>query len=133
MVDVVSMDVAAPDGHGHVVTGEAVGGGGAEPCHYGRGHVTAAEDLASVEVAPQMAASESLRMRSSEGGRRGPSLRTRPWDDRGDRRLCRRGCAVRPWGMSHQTDEAAVWLRCLQALAGKLLQHSHVAQEPSLL
>ena len=72
-VDVTSANVAAWDGRGHVVADEGVGGGGAEACHYGRGYVTAAEDVASVEVAAQTAASDvaaSLWTRPSEGGGR---------------------------------------------------------------
>ena len=136
-VDVPSVDVAARDGRGHVVADEAVGRGGAEPCQYGRGHL-------AVAVAAQTAASDiakSLLSRPSAGGRgRWASLRTRPWDDRRGRRLCRRDCAGQPWGMSHRVDEASAWLRCcrckrrretcLQAVAGKLLQRSHVGQEP---
>ena len=71
--------------------------------------MTAVEDVASVEVVAQTAASDvaaSLRTRSSK------SLQTRPWDERRGRRLCRRGCTRRPLGMSHLMDEAAGWLRC---------------------
>ena len=55
---VTSVDVARRDGREHVVADEASGARGAEACHYGRGHVTAVEDVASLELAAQMAASD---------------------------------------------------------------------------
>ena len=114
MVDVssVSVDVAARDGQGHVVADEASGARGAEACHYGRGHVTAVEGVASMEVASQTAASDVAVEKAVEGGKgRGLSPR-RPWDECRGRRPCRRGCAAWRWGMSHRRDEAAGWLRC---------------------
>ena len=67
-VNVTSIDLAA-DGRGHVVADEVVAGEEAEACHYGRGHVAAVGDVASMKVAVQTAASDvavSLRMRPSE-------------------------------------------------------------------
>ena len=58
MMDVASVNVVTRDGCGHVVADEASGARGAEACHYGRGHVTAVEDVASLELAAQMAASD---------------------------------------------------------------------------
>ena len=90
--------------------------------------MTAVEDVAFVEVALQTALSDVA-----------ASPRTRPRYDRRRRRLCRRGCAGRPWGMSHRTDEAVGRLlccrcnqrreACLRAVAGKLLPRSHVSHE----
>ena len=128
-VDVASVDAAAWDGHGHVVADEDVGGGGAEACHYGRGHMAVVEDAAFVQVAAQTATSDFAADRAvgRGGGRRPSPLQTRPWVDRRVHRLWRRGCAGRPWEISHQTDEAAGWLRCYrceQRCACKLLQGS---------
>ena len=72
-MDIASVDVATRGGRGHVVADEAVRGGGAEACHYRRGHAAAVEDVAFVEVAAQTAASDvaaSLWTRPSEGGGR---------------------------------------------------------------
>ena len=130
-------------GHGVATVGadEAVGGGGAEACHYGRSHMTAMEDGASVKVVAQTAASDVAADEAIIAGAGGMMmLRTRPLDNRGGRRLCRRGARYGRGRMSHCTDEAAGWLRCyscerrcgawLQMFAGKPLQRSHVAQEP---
>ena len=56
--------------------------------------------------------------------------RARPWDDRGDLRLCGRDSVGQMRGMLHRADEAVRWLRffcckrhhgsCLQAVAVKL-------------
>ena len=51
---------------------------------------------------------------------------TKPWDDRGGRRLRGRGSARRPRGMSLRTEDGA----CLQAVTGKPLQRSHTSQDP---
>ena len=54
-----------------MVADEAVGGEGAEACHYGVGHATTAKDVAFVAVAAQTAASDvatSLRTRPAEEG-----------------------------------------------------------------
>ena len=69
-MDVASVDVVTRDGCGHVVADEAAGGGGAEACHYGRGHVTAVEQVTSVEVAAQTPQVMSLR-RCGKGRRKG--------------------------------------------------------------
>ena len=90
-------------GRPHVVADKAMGGGGAEACHYGRGHVPAVEDVASVEVAAQTAAS-NIAVESEEGGG--------PWDNQKGHYLCRPGFAGWPWEMSHLTDKATGWPCC---------------------
>ena len=91
--------VTAQDSHGHAFADEAVRGRGAEACHCGRDHVTAVEDVTFMQEDAQTAASDvatSLQTRWSEGGRRGPLLRTKLWDDRRGPRPSRRGCGGQP-------------------------------------
>ena len=67
-----SEDVGARDGRGRVVADDAVGGGRAEACHCGRGHVTALEDVASIKMAVQTFASDvAADEAAKEGGGRG--------------------------------------------------------------
>ena len=63
--------------------------------------MTAVEDVASVEVAAQTAVSDDATHEAVGGGGR-----KRPLDGQ-EAGLCTRDCAVRSWGMSHQTEEAA--------------------------
>ena len=90
--------------------------------------MTAAEDIVSVEVASQTAARDVAADEAVGGGwGRGPSLWTRPWDDRGGlasvdvaARDGRGGCCIEQMRL---LDGAALLL-----LRAGPLEHSHVTQ-----
>ena len=64
-MEITSADAAVRDGCGHAVADEAMGAGGDDACHFGRGHIRAVDDASDVPAELP--------------------LRTRPRDSRGKR------------------------------------------------